>query len=239
MSEEETLKLALKVENELKNLGIETLVELQILISSLQAESAKKVGVALELKDESEPALEKVLSSEQKEALFKILEIRFKKTNKNLHPELLAERGKKSWEDVKAALKENDKALISIDEMEKAGHEPDVYNTDDNGFDVGTCSREAPKKQRNCTYDESVEMAKSMGIEHVTSRQYEDSLQIKGDFDNDSESWLKTPNDIRKSGNALCGLRYNKDVIVGQYAAAYHYSRIGWRGSLRVSWAMS
>ena len=49
-----------------------------------------------------------------------------------------------------SALEENPEALWSIAQMEVAGHEPDVYDYDDQGFDIGTCSAESPKSSRNC-----------------------------------------------------------------------------------------
>jgi len=166
------------------------------------------------------------------ERFLKKLKARFEK-NKYLHEGV-------EWTRVEESLKENPEALLSIKKMEKAGHKPDVYFADDNGFDIGTCSKQSPEKQRNCTYDESVEMAKAMGIDHMTREQYMYILQWKGSFDTGSSwSWLKTSDDIRKFGAALAGDRNNVEVCVDQAVADAYGVNGSWRGSLRVLWKKS
>jgi len=156
-----------------------------------------------------------------------LLKTRFEE-NKNLHKEV-------EWAKVEESLKENPEAFKSITEMEKAGHEPDVYNTDKDGFDIGACSKQSPERQRSCMYDESVEMAEAMKIELMTQEKY-GLLQAKGEYDNESWSWLKTPADIRKSGYALFGGRRSGDVCVFQKSTGNCGGSTGWRGSLRVLW---
>jgi len=236
---EKALQSALIAKVELEKLGIEVPLELQSLLSKLQDESAKKVGEVLKLEDATELKLSP-LTPEQKEALLKTLEARFK-ANEKLHPELLAEGGKKSWENVKVSLEADEEALKSINEMEKAGHEPDVYNFDDMGFDVGTCSKESPEKQRNCNFLESLEMGKAMGVPHMTRKQYRDFLQSKGNFDTDSYSWLdayKSKEKARLSRYrlALMGDRCYGDATVIETVAREYAKDLGWRGSLRVEW---
>jgi len=181
----------------------------------------------------------------EKERLIKKLNVRFK-GNKYLHEDV-------EWEKVEESLRENLEAFRSINEMEKAGHEPDVYNADEKGFDIGTCSKEAPESGRNCVYDREAaeglrkeipgvkfngsaeEMANEMGIVLMPPEHYENILQKKGEFDIKSWSWLRTFPDIRKSGGVLYGKRA-VGIHVNQSRAYTHDVNIGWRGSLRIKW---
>ncbi len=160
------------------------------------------------------------------------------------------------WNRVEAALMENQGALTSLIQMELAGHEPNVYNFDKKGFDIGTCSPGSPLGGRNCVYDKvaenarrsypnvqfngnAVEQAKAMGISLMTEKQY-NLLQTKRQFDifRYSHTWLRTPNGIRKDNNqAHCGGRNEANEVVINSEYAYYCSVLrGWRGSLRVLW---
>ncbi|PJC38364.1 hypothetical protein CO045_00570 [Candidatus Peregrinibacteria bacterium CG_4_9_14_0_2_um_filter_41_14] len=159
------------------------------------------------------------------------------------------------WQRVREALINNPKALESIAKMEVAGHEPNVYNFDDDGFDVGTCSPESPMSGSNCVYDaqtvvplrenypdeicngSAVEMAKAMGIGLMSPAQYRDVLQSKGKFDMQTLSWLLTDEATREAGVALFGVRGEGGVYVSQHDACDHSVTGAWRGSLRVLWA--
>ncbi len=157
------------------------------------------------------------------------------------------------WSRVEAALIENPAALTSLVNMELAGHEPNVYNFDEKGFDIGTCSPESPLSGRNCVYDEAavqylgehypsaqfngnaVEQANAMGISLLTEEQYR-KIQSTRQFDTVSWSWLATPQETRNTGYALHGRRYDSGVRVYQLNALDRYGSVAWRGSLRVSW---
>lgn len=187
------------------------------------------------------------LTLEQKESTLATLEARFN-VNENLHKGL-------EWTKVKASLEANPEALWSINEMEKAGHESDVYNFDEAGFDIGTCSKESPESGRNCVFDEAAEewmkikrpgekfnsnavsMAKAMGIDLMDPNLYKDVLQKKGKFDERTSSFLSTKLNIRSSGNALSGRRNGDLVRHLKNTANDHYRYGSWRGSLRVEWA--
>jgi len=156
------------------------------------------------------------------------LKVRFEE-NKYLHEGV-------EWGKIEESLIENPDALWSINEMEETGHEPDVYNADNEGFDIGTCSKESPEKQRNCTHDESVEMAEAMRIELMNPIKYKSILQAKGEFDNETTVWLKVSDYIRDFGLATYGGRFMGVVSVGQDSANNHNDLMGWRGSLRVPW---
>ncbi len=187
------------------------------------------------------------LTPEQRESTLATLAARFK-ANEYLHKGI-------EWTRVKASLETKPEALWSINEMEKAGHEPDVYNSDRSGFDIGTCSQESPASGRNCVFDEEAEewmktnqpnerfngnavaMAKAMGIDLMDPNLYRNVLQKKGKFDMQTWSWLLTRLDIRSTGYALHGYSYDAGVSVGQYDAFFHADFRSWRGSLRVEWA--
>lgn len=184
---------------------------------------------------------EKTIIPKQRDELFKTLKARFEK-NMRRHKGL-------EWADVEARLVSNSKKLWSLNEMERTGGEPDVV-----GFDKKTgeyifydCSDESPKGRRSVCYDpealesrkehkpkdSAVGMAAAMGIELLSEEQYFE-LQQLGDFDAKTSSWVKTPNDIRELGGAICGdFRYGR-VFIGHNGAESYYAARGFRGSLRV-----
>ena len=186
-------------------------------------------------------ATKKKLSSGQHEELLKVLKVRFEK-NMNRHKGL-------EWATIQAKLEANPEKLLSLDEMEITGGEPDVV-----GYDKKTaeyffydCSAESPKGRRSICYDHealesrkehkpensAIQMAADMGIELLTEEQYRE-LQKLGNFDTKTSSWVKTPADIRKLGGAIfCDRRYNTVFLYHNGAESYYAAR-GFRGSLRV-----
>ena len=90
---------------------------------------------------------QKTLSSEQTEALLRVLKTRFEK-NMQRHEGL-------EWAAIQAKLEANLEKLWSLNEMERTGGEPDVV-----GYDQTTgetifydCSAESPKGRRSRCYD--------------------------------------------------------------------------------------
>ncbi|HKI46878.1 MAG TPA: DUF4256 domain-containing protein [Balneolales bacterium] len=187
----------------------------------------------------------KKLSPEQREELLKTLKARFGK-NMNRHKSL-------EWAKVQAKLESGDsgKKLWSLNEMERTGGEPDVvwYDEKTDAYIFIDCSAESPKGRRNVCYDREaqeerekkgvhpagnvIDMATFMGIELLTEEQYRE-LQILGEFDTKTQSWVKTPADIRKLGGAIfCDRRFNH-VFVYHNTAPCFYSGRAFRGSLRV-----
>jgi len=78
-----------------------------------------------------------------------------------------------------------------------------------------------------------MDMAADMGIEILTEKQYKE-LQVLGEFDTRTSSWIKTPVSIRKLGGAIfCDRRYNTVFVYHNGAESYYAAR-GFRGSLRV-----
>ena len=181
------------------------------------------------------------ISPTQHNELLHILKLRFEK-NPQRHKNI-------TWEDVKAKLEKNPDKLRSLYEMEQTGGEPDVI-----GFDTKTgeyifcdCSPESPKGRRSLCYDReglesrkefkpentAVDMANEMGIQLLTEEEYV-QLQQFGDFDLKSTSWVKTPDEIRKQGDAyFCNKRHNRIFTYYNGAQSYYSSR-GFRGLFRV-----
>jgi len=181
----------------------------------------------------------KELSPEQREELLGALKARFEK-NMNRHKDL-------EWAQVQAKLEANTEKLWSLNEMERTGGEPDVvgHDKETGEYIFYDCSAESPKGRRKACYDREaaekreapggnvIDMAAAMGIELLTEEQYRE-LQKLGNFDTKTESWVKTPSDIRKLGGALFADRRYGHVFVFHNSAPTWYSARGFRGSLRV-----
>jgi len=183
------------------------------------------------------------LSPEQGAELLKVLQARFEK-NMNRHAGL-------EWPKIQAKLEAHPEKLASLNAMESTGGEPDVV-----GFDPKTgetifydCSAESPQGRRSICYDgaglkerekqgvypagNAVDLAAAMGVELLTEAEYR-GLQDLGNFDTKTESWVKTPAEIRKLGGAIfCDRRYGQ-VFVFHNSAPSFYATRGFRGSLRV-----
>ena len=153
------------------------------------------------------------------------------------------------WAKVQARLEAKPDKLWSLNEMERTGGEPDVVGQDKKSgeYVFFDCSAQSPKGRVSFCYDRAaldsrkehkpkssvMDMAAAMGIEILTEDQYLE-LQMLGEFDTKTSSWVKTPADIRKLGGALyCDRRYGR-VFVGHNGAQSYYSGRGFRGLLRV-----
>jgi hypothetical protein len=182
--------------------------------------------------------------------LLSTLEARFHApAGRYLHPGI-------HWDNVRASLQTDRRALWKILQMDAAGHEPDVYHEDERRYYVGTCCSWSPLSARGCVYDyeavnsfqdsnpqkrynwNAVGMASAMGIA-LMSRDHYFILQQKGtDFDQNSispsSSWLLTPADIRRGGEALIGFRCEDEFFAVPYDVRTSTRKLGWRGSLSV-----
>ncbi|WP_087149429.1 DUF4256 domain-containing protein [Algoriphagus resistens] len=182
-------------------------------------------------------------SPKQGEELLETLKSRFEK-NKNRHKGL-------EWTDVHTKLKSHPKKMSSLFAMESSGGEPDVisYDKKTEEYIFCDCSEQSPADRRSICYDEegqqkrekqgihpggnAVDIAAEMGIELLDEEQYRE-LQKFGPFDTKTESWIKTPDDIRKLGGALfCDHRYGH-VFTFHNSAPSFYAARGFRGLLRV-----
>lgn len=181
-------------------------------------------------------------SQQRQEELFKTLKSRFEK-NMPRHPGV-------DWATVQSKLEANPEKILSLDEMESTGGEPDVVTFGDS--DSGEllfvdCSAQSPAGRRSCCFDlqawesrkehkpktSAEEMAQEIGIEILTEAQYRE-LQQLGKFDTKTSSWVKTPDAIRKLGGALfCDRRY-EHVFVYHNGADSYYAARGFRGLLKV-----
>jgi hypothetical protein len=161
--------------------------------------------------------MKKQLSPEQHEELLSTLKTRFEK-NTGRHNGF-------EWAEVQAKLEANPEKLLSLNEMEATGGEPDVVGHDKNTgeYIFYDCSAESPKGRRSLCYDRkaldsrkeykpansAVDMAAAMGIDILTDEQYRE-LQQLGEFDAKTSSWIITPANIRKLGGAIfCDRRYD------------------------------
>jgi uncharacterized protein DUF4256 len=183
----------------------------------------------------------KQLSSKQREDLIGILKARFE-GNMNRHKGL-------RWAEVQAKLEANADKLWSLHEMEKTDGEPDVVGRDKKTgeYIFYDCSAESPKGRRSVCYDReglesrkehrpesnAIDLAAAMGIELLTEEQYLE-LQKLGEFDTKTSSWVKTPQEIRKLGGALCCDRRYGRVFVGHNGAQSYYAARAFRGSIKV-----
>ncbi len=183
------------------------------------------------------------LSPEQQQELLNTLKVRFGK-NMNRHKVL-------EWDKVAARLEAVPEKVWSLYEMESSGGEPDVigYDGKTGEYIFFDCSAESPAGRRNTCYDgdgqeerekkgihpssNAIDMALEMGIDLLTEEQYRE-LQMVGNFDTKTSSWVKTPPDIRKAGGALfCDRRFGH-VFLYHNGAGSFYSARGFRGSLRI-----
>ena len=140
---------------------------------------------------------------------------------------------------------------VGVDDAARCaqGGEPDVV-----GFEKKTgeylfydCSAESPDGRRSVCYDRealnsrktfkpknsAMDMAYEMGITLLTEEQYLE-LQKLGTFDTKSQSWLSTPDEMRKLGGGLFGDRRFNRVFMYHNGVESYYAARGFRGSLRV-----
>lgn len=188
-------------------------------------------------------AINSEFAPEQGEEFLQILQVRFEK-NMDRHKGL-------DWPTIQAKLEAHPEKLLSLNAMERTGGEPDVvgYDTKTGEYIFYDCSAESPTSRRSICYDRegqeerekkgvhpagnAVDLAAAMGIELLTEEEYR-ALQKLGNFDMKTESWVKTPADIRDLGGALfCDRRYGH-VFVFHNSAPSFYAARGFRGWLRV-----
>ncbi len=177
----------------------------------------------------------------EREQLLQVLKTRFEK-NMPRHAEI-------EWENVGTALEANGEALRSLQAMESTGGEPDVisHGKDRGRFTFYDCSSETPAGRRSICYDaearasrkenkpenSAVEMCTAMGVSLLSEEQYR-GLQMLGEFDLKTSSWVAAPPEVRALGGALfCDRRYGKVFVYHNGVQSYYAGR-GFRASLRV-----
>jgi hypothetical protein len=184
---------------------------------------------------------DKELGSKQRDELLHTLKARFE-ANTNRH------RGVE-WTAVQARLQSNGGKLWSLNEMEKSGGEPDVISFEKSSDDYAfvDCSPQSPDGRRSLCYDRAAldarkankpkdsaeDIAGRWGVELLSEKEYQ-ALQILGEFDTKTSSWIKTPTKIRQLGGALfCDRRYDTVFVYHNGADAYYAAR-GFRCVLRI-----
>jgi hypothetical protein len=183
------------------------------------------------------------LSPEQGEELLALLKQRFEQN--------MARHNGLEWAKVQKKLEAEPSKLASLNAMETTGGEPDVvgYDKQADEFVFIDCSEQSPPGRRSICYDgegeqarvkkgvhpggNAVDLAAAMGIDLLNEQQYR-NLQELGEFDTKTESWLKTPAEIRELGGSIYGNRRYNTVFVGHNSAPSFYASRGFRGALRV-----
>ena len=181
------------------------------------------------------------LSQQDQKELLQVLKSRFEK---NMH----RHKGV-NWNHVKSKLEASPGKLWTLNEMEITGGEPDVVRVDKKTgeYIFYDCSAESPKGRRSFCYDgdalasrkehkpknSAVDMAADMGVEILSSDEYRE-LQLLGNFDTKTSSWIKTPAEIRELGGALFMDRRYNTVFMYHNGAESYYAARGFRGSLRI-----
>jgi len=181
------------------------------------------------------------ITPDQQAELVSKLKTRFAK-NTSRHQQI-------EWADVESRLHSKPEKVWSLFQMEQTGGEPDVigYDAQAKEFLFIDCSSESPKGRRSLCYDRAalesrkeykpensaMDLANLMGIELCTEEQYR-NLQLLGEFDLKTSSWIQTPHEIRKRGGALfCDRRYNTVFVYHNGSESYYAAR-GFRGFLMV-----
>ena len=183
----------------------------------------------------------KKLSAKEVEELLRLLKTRFEK-NTERHEGI-------AWDKVRSKLDANPEKVWSLSVMEETGGEPDVVGMDKKTgeYIFYDCASESPKGRRSFCYDRAawesrkehkpadnaLDVATAMGIELLSEEEYRE-LQMLGEFDAKTSSWVRTPANIRKLGGALfCDFRFGTVFVYHNGAESYYAAR-GFRGSLRV-----
>jgi hypothetical protein len=153
------------------------------------------------------------------------------------------------WAKVQSRLEAKPDKLVSLNEMESSGGEPDVVGHDKKTGEIlfYDCAAESPTGRRSVCYDpealasrkehkpkdSAIGMAAAMGAELLTEDEYR-RLQELGPVDTKTSSWLRTPPDIRGLGGAIFGDYRYGTVFVYHNGAESYYAARGFRCSLRV-----
>lgn len=149
------------------------------------------------------------------------------------HPNVL-------WTDV-AGLLTADSCRILL-AMEESGGEPDVVDFGDERIIYVDCSQESPLPRRSLCYDRqalagrkenapegsAVEKAAAIGARLLDENAYI-TLQKYGDFDLKSQSWILTPPDFRKEGDAFFGSKRHGRTFIFYNGAQSYYKTRGFR----------
>ena len=169
--------------------------------------------------------------------ILEILRTRFEE-NLQRHPGL-------DWNEIRARLEANPRKLWSLQEMERTGGEPDDGKDPATGY-ISVIVQRKPPGRRNVCFDRKGQMLGREGVYpqamlwirqrklgfNLTPEQYRE-LQKLGSFDQETSSWLQTPEDIRELGGHCLRPSLWACVYLSQWRPVVLYVR-GFRGILRV-----
>lgn len=175
------------------------------------------------------------MNESEKNKIIEILQTKFNQ-NSQLHPAT-------KWENVEVKLTEN--VLSIINRMEETGGEPDLIVMPDGRMAYAYCWIELDKERKSLCYDKEawekrkhhkpignvVNAAKEIGSSLINEDEYF-HLQSLDNFDLKGQTWLKTSEDFRKTGNAFfANKRYDKTFVYYNGVESY-YSNRGFRSIL-------
>lgn len=142
------------------------------------------------------------------------------------------------WDEVSAKL--HGEVLSGVSTMEATGGEPDVIKLEDGSLAFFDCAAESPLERRNLCYDEAALKSRK---EHKPASSVEKQVSLipgaqlldefdyfwlntLGSFDRKTQSWIKTPEAVRKLGGALFGdNRFGRTFIYHNGAESYYRIR--------------
>ena len=133
--------------------------------------------------------------------------------------------------------------------MERTGGEPDVVGQDRVTGELifFDCSEQTPNGRTSVCYDRealesrkvarpehnAIDMAAEMGIQILREEEYRE-LQLLGEFDTKTSSWVRTPESVRSFGGAIfCDRRFGRVFTYHNGPQSYFGVR-AFRGSLRI-----
>lgn len=173
-----------------------------------------------------------------KDELLTILEQRF---HQNMH-----RHENVDWQDVKHALQVTPYMHVLL-AMEETGGQPDVVKQEGNSFWFYDCCKEMPQQRCSVCYDEkarnkrktnkpdhSVEsLLNQIQAELLTQQDYL-YLQSLDDFDNKSQSWLKTDDDFYNHGEVLFANKRHGRTFIYYNGTQSYYSTRGFRTKVKI-----
>lgn len=220
-------------------------------LAAMRGDTGRKVLEAATAESSSASAREKILPPEQAEALLQTLKIRFSDNQQvlKIHEGI-------SWREVERALRATPNLLWTVQKLEETGGEPDVLRDEGDAFRIGDFSKESPYRRRYVVYDRAaddylrehhptaicngnaMDSTAEWGCELMNEEEYH-LLQRMRKVDKMTSSWLRTSDEIRKTGKARLGHRYENlrhgDLVsIHTSQPDINLPDVGFRCSLRV-----
>lgn len=189
---------------------------------------------------------ENTLSDDDKEKLIVTLKARFE-------PYMTDPTADIKWVDFEAKLNQaSTQKLWALNEMDRTGGLPYVtgYYEETDEYELIDCSTDTPSGRRGICYDRkaqrqeekdgykpkgnAVDMAAAMGLGGILDENQYLWMQQHIFLDNDTQSWILTPDNVRSQDLALLGSRSFEVFDVDTTSPRNHLDRFGFRGWLRI-----